>query len=83
MDQTMSSTEMEQTLQELFDVIDRLGAEPSNVPLLRRNVELAKKAQMTQEAAGGLEILANTVGCSAGKDMFTAHRFLLEQDYIF
>lgn len=62
-DPTVSSTEMEETLQQLFDVVNRLEQEPGNVPLLRKNVDLAKKVQMTQEAAGGLEILANTVGC--------------------
>lgn len=63
----MSATEMEETLQQLFEVVDKLGAEPSNVALLRRNVELAKKAQMVQEAAAGLEMLANNVGCPIGE----------------
>jgi hypothetical protein len=62
-DSTVSPTEMEETLQQLFDVVNRLEEEPGNVPLLKKNVALAKKVQMTQEAAGGLEILANTVGC--------------------
>jgi hypothetical protein len=62
-DSNVSPTEMEETLQQLFDVVNRLEEEPGNVPLLKKNVALAKKVQMTQEAAGGLEILANTVGC--------------------
>ena len=62
-DPTVSPTEMEETLQKLFDVVNKLEEQPGNVPLLRKNVDLAKKVQMMQEAAGGLEILANTVGC--------------------
>ncbi|KAG7527949.1 hypothetical protein FFLO_06491 [Filobasidium floriforme] len=62
-DSNVSPTEMEETLQQLFDVVNRLEEGPGNVPLLKKNVALAKKVQMTQEAAGGLEILANTVGC--------------------
>jgi hypothetical protein len=54
---------LERTLQELFEVVSALEAQPNNVPLLRRNVELAKQAHMEEEAHQAMEMLVNVVGC--------------------
>lgn len=55
--------DLERTLGELFEVVSALEAQPNNIPLLRRNVDLTKQAHMSEETQQALEMLVAVVGC--------------------
>jgi hypothetical protein len=55
---------LEQTLHELFEVVSQLENQPSTVRLLRRHLLLSQRANMEEESARALRMLADSVGCS-------------------
>ena len=54
---------LERTLGELFEVVSALESQPNDVSLLRRNVDLTKRAQMSEETQQAMEMLVNVTGC--------------------
>lgn len=54
---------LEGTLEELFEVVSALEAQPNDISLLRRNVDLTNRAHMSEENQQALEMLVKVVGC--------------------
>lgn len=63
---TMGDVELERNLEQLFATINELEQSPTNVPLLRRNLELATECGIHEQVVVGREMLAKATGCTPG-----------------
>ncbi len=64
--ETSTSADQEVALQALLDVVGRLEAEPSNIPLLREHLELARASGMEDQVQKGLEMLCDVTAVGSG-----------------
>lgn len=48
-EETRESREMERAIADLGELLERLETNPDNIPFLRRQVDLMRKLQMTDE----------------------------------
>jgi hypothetical protein len=67
MNMSSDHQDLEQSLQSLFDIVGRLEAEPTNIPLLREHLDVARRCQMEEQVQKGLEMLCEVTAVGQGE----------------